>query len=166
MSDQPKPTGKWTAAYVAGLAMKLGNAPQHVADDHNAALAASVLYWQGIATQEWHKGFAAGTEKIQQLRDQLAEERENCAFANSQWSRCMEHHETSRIGGGMSYQPKPTGEQSGPVCLTRRCEFANHPAKGAFEWHYCSTCNTNHPFPKPKPTGQDFARRERIRNIA
>ncbi len=34
-------------------------------------LAAAVDYWQGVATQEWHKGFASGTE-------QLATEREKC----------------------------------------------------------------------------------------
>ncbi len=43
-------------------------------------LAAAVDYWQGVATQEWHKGFASGTE-------QLATEREKySALKGGEWT--------------------------------------------------------------------------------
>jgi hypothetical protein len=64
---------------------------------HKAALAAERHYWQGVATQEWHKGFATGTEqlaaerekyersqeKVREYFDLLAAEREKWLQANA-----------------------------------------------------------------------------------
>ncbi len=54
------------------LASVLNGGLQVIAEAHNAALAASVDYWQGVATQEWHKGFAAGTEQLSSEREKVA----------------------------------------------------------------------------------------------
>jgi hypothetical protein len=93
-------TGEWTATTVAVILGKDGH--YGLAAAHNAALAAdrerhgdemtsvqlqlnkqlaaSVHYWQGVATQEWHKGFAASHDEHQQQLAALEQSR-------SDWTR-------------------------------------------------------------------------------
>ncbi len=82
MNDQPKSkirrgepaTGEWTADDITKICDEFPTFWQSaLATRINAALAASVHYWQGVATQEWHKGFAASHDEHQK---QLAAERE------------------------------------------------------------------------------------------
>jgi hypothetical protein len=80
-----KPTGEWPVRIKQILTenrLTYDERIQMLSDEINAALAASVHYWQGVATQEWHKGFAASHDEHQQ---QLADEKK------------LRHQESSRL---------------------------------------------------------------------